>query len=340
MSTLRFPSAPAVAARLQMASVLPRGPLVDEFVVEELSQLREVRVEDDNINVTRCPVGLNLSPAAVRKLEFGSRGAEDQDPLRTAVVAGLREPDAVTEVARDGWPAMALLWNTTARRSGLVEAPELGARLLAPWALDTLQVATLPVAADLPDDGLVESLLHLGDPALVAGDLNLFWSWGNQPCDASRLPTPLRDAWVELAEDPVGLRRDLALHVSGVRRNSGRFNHALVLQDAPPMHQLVESLRMMSLPAVKEKPETLGGFAFENPWLEDLVTTAPVPTWKSLLGLGVRTRVLKPVAGRVVGRELFRVTGQDVGLWLLALEMLETWRGTLPEWLEAVEALR
>lgn len=47
----------------------------------------------------------------------------------------------------------------------------------------------------------------------------------------------------------------------------------------------------------------------------------------------------RSVIGRQVGRKLYEVTGDDAAHWAVALDLLDTWDASLPEWLATVRAL-
>lgn len=70
-----------------------------------------------------------------------------------------------------------------------------------------------------------------------------------------------------------------------------------------------------------------------NTWLTEILDDDSM-TWSTLV-----RRDMKPLAGRHVGARLYEVTGDDPGLWSVALDLLESWDRPLPEWLDAVAAL-
>lgn len=70
--------------------------------------------------------------------------------------------------------------------------------------------------------------------------------------------------------------------------------------------------------------------------LEGLLRHTRGYTWLQFLG---DRSVVRPQAPRIVGRDLFDVTGDDPGLWSVALELLRGWEGTMPEWLDLVRSL-
>ena len=78
----------------------------------------------------------------------------------------------------------------------------------------------------------------------------------------------------------------------------------------------------------------LGGDGFANAWLPGLLKHGP-QGWRILF-----VEDWKPVTGHLIGEWLYEVTGDDVGLWMTALDLLSNWEDDLPNWLEAVAALK
>lgn len=341
---------------LQMASALPSGLVVDQ-VVESVLPVKVERL----VQYAGTAAPTNLSARAVAELDL------EPDSWATwlpEVLVGLRDPEAVRVLAsradRD-WLRWVVHLNPASR--GLDNLPDLpplddasftsdenGLLFLkaAPAALGNLQaLARDPRVLEVFSRGALGAHpegLEIFDGAGVAGGakqavrwFNRQFLWNTLPYRPEELPAHVSQDWVEQMpedayfRDSAARRRIQALHVSGVSPDRSSYIQSLIADDNPD--SAVKVVRQLEGLGPLSAQHEYGGLSFENPWLPALVAS-PGSLWRSLLLSGK-----KPVTARPIGRALYEVTGDDIGLWLTGCELLDSWEGSIPEWLEYVRAL-
>lgn len=273
----------SAALRMQMAANLPAGDVVDHLIGEVLSTTppplpgREVW----------APTPSMVSADVVL------RHGDPSSTVMTAVVAGMRSPGAVRELAMRprlaGEVRSALLFNST-----LAEMP---AHVGPAFPEDA------PVASELAATGLVSAV-----DAALRGETTRF---------------ALEDWWT--LPDP-------GRCAVGVRTTYGR---ACDCAGSPLPASLAERPRPSGTAAddaVPAMPPLGDGSAYVN-----MRTVVGLPTTR--LTDAVRRMGLHGVIGRHLGEKLFEVTGDDPSAWSVAVDLLESWEGSLDAWLETIGSL-
>lgn len=308
----------------QMLHTLPAGKVVDHMAGRLLNE-----AAGEN---PLGPIATAVSSKVILKsFQLGT-------PARAALIAGATDPDTIQELATH-----AIDWCDR-------------------WALlSNSNLQTLPhLVLCMPDQ---QSYYALGDPVA-------------RTCFAASISAILDGKVVHREQQPQGglLRRTIRELVHGNREPHWEADPRLrIIQMAPPT--VVESyststaarywkwdsltddqqadLRAAHLDwsLTSRAPERLSALLTSPreywPLADTLEGHGQLPAWLPKL-LAEDSNEWKPIlkaglcnaAGRSVGSMLFDVTGDDPGLWTVALEMLEQWDRPLPEWLEAVEALQ
>lgn len=212
----------------------------------------------------------------------------------TAVVAGMRSPAAVRELATNPGPSgevrSALLFNSVLASMPASVAPSIPAGVT-------------------EDPGLAATGLLSAVDAALRGQTTRFpvKDWAELP-DSSRCLNAVRTSYVtggRLAGPP--LPRDLTAHNRPIGLPFTDFD----LEAMTPLGRGSDYEALCE--EVRRRPGGLAAY------------------------LGVDEH--RGVAGRYLGEQLFEVTGDDPSLWGVAVDLLETWEGSMTEWLETVRSL-
>lgn len=328
-----------------MASVLPSGLMADQVIVSLLREGGPVDVGSSS------PLPSNVSPRAVAAVLDSSDPALNH-PSFPALLVGLQDPEAVQVLASRAEPVLyrwAVLLNPVSQKlSSRPVLPSLEEvswnqrgrvlRLVAPAALphfDVLAETDERLRAFYTGGPFAGSIMAAASPHWVWGQLPCLEGWFgyeevSQWCDEwATLPESL---WIRSQQDIRNVELDPS---RSVRTRLRAMLARLDPEYAPVIGATLD--RYVSdgvFPYVLYDPKDLGGCSFENPWLRE-VLMYPGQGWKALMGPKV-----KVVAGKVVGQELYKVTGDDLALWSVGCDLLQGWDRSLPEWLEAVGSLR
>lgn len=351
------------ALRLQMLAALPRGPLVDEAMRQTMSNdvLNNVASDAWRLGVLRT----HLSASGVLRIMGGL-----QHPLLFVIQVGLQDPDAIAAVFdqhADVLSAFGVLLNPrsvacpdTVRAAWDLVSSGRAAQgcfgfMPEPW-WGVLAVALPNAAACI--DAWAKAVGRLDDHSRTHLGACAASLWPLSCCGIPKglLPRETLDAW----------RRETTV--------SYRLSQAFLRQHAPSTKDPDEARELVQaepgladLMLARDDLETtvaealldeglhdpqLGGLAHANGWLHPAVMASGSSRWRELLlprlgpmtGHGpfraqVEEPAVKPVAGRWLGKELFKITDQDPALWCTAVDWLEDWDGSIPEWLKTVASL-
>lgn len=328
-----------------MATALPSGLVADQVI---LSAMRE---RPGLSRANGSPLPTNLSARAIR--DFMTEGRIGVAAL-PALLTGLRDPEALDEAfhaAAKGAGRWAVHMNPVSLQlSDLLPPRDFRAlskgealvvqRDMAPSALLHLDVLSQV-------DGRVRDLFATDLPPGMVSSLEDHWAWGRLPCSHMLLTASTRQTWERKAAheqrlhaDPVTRSEVLDDHWMGLEVEPLRLEQALLAQDdvdfGPEVAAYLDAVAEEAIESLSpDTPRVVGtgGVSYENPWLP-AVLTSPGRGWQLVLRDDE-----KVVAGRFLGQELYKVTGEDAGLWLVACELLQGWDRSLPEWLDAVAAL-
>lgn len=273
-----------LALRSQMVANLPAGPVVDHVIGEVLA------AAEHPVRGTPAWVPTPSMVSADVVLQHG----DPSTSVMTAVVAGMRSPAAVRELATNPDPSgevrSALLFNSVLASMPASVAP------------------SIPVGVT-EDPGLAATGLVSAVDAALHGETTRF---------------SLED-WVELP--------DPSLCLSTVRTTYGPEHR---LAGLPLPRDLAEHIRAGGPPLTDSGLETmdpLGQGSVYGALCAEV--SRPVGGLAERLGRDAH----QGVVGRYLGEQLFAVTGDDPSLWGVAVDLLETWEGSMTEWLETVRAL-
>lgn len=299
----------SVRMRAQLLADLPAGQVVEQEMAEILSA---PSLGSAIVGPTWGPLPSNVSLQTVMDC------AAPESVPATAVVAGMRNPEAVEELRSlfnegawpDGWQALAALCNSKLAADGVVHIPH-PSKVPALHRSTTLSLVVVDAVLRGERTIVEEDLSHL-EPAL-ATTLESFLGWSevgapNKELLRGRLPA-LTHAWEQRHGDPL-------------------------LKSRSPFKDYLRDMRdVVCRPFQPRVTRGVSGFAF-GPQHDLLVVALEDPEVKMGSIRGPETGI-----GRHMGRRLFEVTGDDPGMWSIALQLLDGWDRSFPEWLEAVEAL-
>lgn len=300
---------PSDQFRAQMLAEVPAGQVVEREMAEILGSLSSKMLP----GATWAPTPTHVSLRTV--LDYG----DPRDASIHAVMAGMRSPAAVDEL-REMHNAghleerlhHALMCNSLLPTlDGLVHIPKTVIRTANGEAGPSLAVA------------LVDAVLR-GESTYAEKYESSFCKWNTGALESYL-------GW-EAVGDP---NRDLLLRrVPDLTTQWARSRSPEELR--PRKRGLARLWAEMVAVVFKghDSAATVSGFAF-GPDHDELVAKLEDPhvRMSGIVCQGVGT-------GRHVGRRLFQVTGDDPGLWSVALELMVKWDRSFLEWLEAVEALK
>lgn len=331
------PRCPTPMFRAQMLVDLPAGAVVDHAVRELI-----MGHDGDPYAVPWGPVPTNVSDRVL---------AEDDDietvgVARTAFLAGARRPDVVRRLVGADLPGMAA-WAVAANPIAVDAVGEVARvpHALPPGAserkenltvllrlvgavLDGVTVNSTAAGLLLPKDEYRDEELGI--------TLEGHWPWASltsgQAAAVRRLSVFLAEAWEYRAS-----RIQEAMSSNPDRDNlwmTGKwFTSDAILAD----EVLAELDELDGLDLVRPRDLGFGrswstGLSQMPSWMPGVLDLSGTAQWREL-------QELKPVAGRHVGRRLFKITGDDPGLWSVTVEMLNEWGDSLSSWLKTVESL-
>ena len=322
----------------QMVVTLPPGELVDRTILEGM----------DFQTISSVPVPNNLSPHGVQDALNAIAIGDNTSVALGSVFAGLRDPESVRVLAANAyeeWMRWAVHLNPASTHLAGHELPPM------PRGLDEVTVACLResqivMAAAFPNlpwfrnneeliDLYVQFVTHqtsFGPNTCPAFLRN--WTWDHLPVAEDLLPEKVLNHWEGSWQglmSPEELKREIARIAASIRSRGEAKTfllELLVAEDNPDRAALIATRLRHCRDA-----SVLGGPGFMNAWLPNAMKLDS-HVWRTYL-----MSDLKPVSGRIAGEELYKVTGDDLGLWMAGLDLLENWDGSMPQWLQAVEAL-
>ena len=346
-------------ALLQMVGPLPAGEIVDHVICDAVTSKAS--------GVGSIPFGNRLSPRGVKKiLDIHSEAGAQ---LLPSILSGLRDEEAVRAAAAradEPWMQWAVHLNPASEALRRRELPHIPSfhrtgdgdpMRLTEWSfLSSLPwwqwvkrqksrrlwrsyVKWLPHHFEMWKTAWEWDYLPWAHDGLfkILGESMYFRRWeeaSRTNLIVSEVEHRLRIAW-DFGRSRENLpENDYGLH--------GTLNALTAVNDPehwPHVTRLLTDRQHLFArgPAVFRSDLQLsnaGGAAFMNAWLPG-VLWSDTTAWRTVLALGG-----KPVAGSLVGEALFKVTGDDPGLWFTATSLLDEWDDSLPNWLEAVAALK
>lgn len=312
------------ALRAQMLATLPACQVVEQ-------EMRWVLTNQDGpwLRVARSDADLAPIPSAVSArtvLDFGDSDAE----YTAAVVAGMTSVEALEELGAledelSAVIAAAMLCNPVCMRA------DVPAGALTKGALGKVGGVSLRVTLGL---AVVDAALR-GEStyAGTTGD----WSVGSaqfahtleRQVGWSRAGAPNEELLMDVLSDEI-LDLWSGIASSGPGRATSGPRRTGPTSDRRGKWGAFKSL-------TRQVPARAGlGFGPDYDWaIKEELWTLNARSWREDIAQDA-----SKTCGRYIGQRLFEVTGDDPGLWSVALELLEDWDRTLPEWLEAVEALQ
>ena len=333
----------AALMRLQMVAHLPAGDVVDTVILE---------IATRPTLWSAMPLPNNLTPRGVEILL--DRLPDTKSTAAGPVLTGLQDIDAVRVLAQNaskGWLQRAVQLNPVSE--GLNEGDLVTPRRHGLFREDTTAVvlAALPNLPWIKTQPALYEEFHLTFLRCARSYYSRFYGWDYLPAPLQHYPWEVEDHWNSnlvklpptMRDHPTLRRRIITRRLDEAGGNTPdtpsavrEVIEAMVAEDDPKYGRII--MDTCTDPLWGDLlgwafPEMLGGRGHPNPWLRQVLFDGDA-YWKPLLLEG-----WKPVAGELVGQELYKVTGDDVGLWMTALDLLEGWKGSLYEWLEAVEAL-
>lgn len=300
--------------RGQMLASLPAGQVVESEMAEILSEPPSGETGWATEEVW-APTPSRVSLKTV--LDYG----DPRSPAMAAVVAGLRDPAAVAEMRErlnaGSWP-----------KGRLTSAALCNSKL----SLDG-EVHLSP-SQDIADIDENETLSFAVVDAVLRGELTL----------AENLKMRLAPQVVRSLEDSLGwwavgepnkalLQKPLPRVAEGWERLAEATLDDPAAQGAGLGSSVLNTWKVMRGCTRSFPTHAVSGFAF-GPHFDLLVSAVECPA----LDLG-SMRGHTTGIGRHMGRRLFEVTGDDPGLWSVAIQLLQDWDRPFREWLEAVESL-
>lgn len=321
-------------SKAQMLSALPPGPLVDAAVRDLMS--RALHAGEHPL-----PLPLNASPAAFAGQEL----VDSQVTLQ--VLAGLQDPAALAAALGTGPVTDLQKW------AALVN-PSSGALSITVPDVDSLDGSTefgghvpgfaqltAPAVRGLPrTHGRDEIRRFMCERVLVNPEtpdvVAEHWAWSLRPSGLHMLPGWFADDW--RASSPAAFRlplQELELKLAHAMGPSALSLDGLAsLAIATPTQNLPPWLLEVLAKWVRQQAQdALGGRACVPPILPALLRYDEALWWDLLCRDG------KPALARDLGARLYRVTGEDFGLWSVALDLLDDWDGSVGEWLAVVGSL-
>lgn len=304
--------------RAQMLTTLPAGQVVEQ-------ELRGILSSDSGtwLNPTEFELAPTPSFVSARTvLDYGDPGSK----RTAAVVAGMKSPGELkilSEMAADLPPAMsaALLCNSTLQLSGPVPDgldPDVLRRLGNVRIVNTLGLSLVDALLRGGTTYAEQLDAWKGDPAQFVQALERQLGWdlvgaSNTELLARGLSDEILSMWRAMCAP------ELPRAMDGRRRSE------------PAMEQRRVFVR------AQEPGVARAGFGFGleyDRWVKYALWGMDSAQWREAIAQDPGK-----TCGRHIGERLFDVTGDDPGLWSVALELLGDWDRTLPEWLEAVAAL-
>lgn len=297
--------------RAQMHAALPAGVMADRLLsrlLAEAPRAPSVWARDPGVPIpnwaSASTVLQHANPASVEAV---------------AVVAGMKNRPALRDLL-EAYEAgelpeslyLALLSNPVLSEMNAtvrIPHPAEAARWVSPVQMSVITMATLGVA--LSGRFCYAEKVRISAPEMPAAAENLF-DWGLLSQTQERLLRHRLPAFGLVPRQLQG-RRD------GERGTPRKRSWKEVLLEfahspAPPAPLLMDAGPLYDL-------------AVRTVW-------DPAIDWRLYLRPAGRS-----VIGRRVGRDLYAVTGDDEAQWSVALDLLDTWEGSLPEWLATVRAL-